>query len=87
MATNLATAFEPAPSEPVNLKESDLREIEYPVQLAYTREPVMSLTGTITIIRPGRRDLALSETEWQDLGLPELSALEGQTDDERHCLV
>ena len=75
MATNLATAFEPAPLETVNLKESDLREIEYPVQLAYSREPVMSLTGTITVIRQG-----MSETEWQDLGLPEPRAFEGQTE-------
>ncbi len=70
MATNLATAFEPAPPEIVNLKESELREIEYPVQLAYTREPVMSLAGTVTVIRRGRQDLALSDTEWQTLELP-----------------
>jgi hypothetical protein len=48
-------------------------DVEYPIQLAYTREPVMCLAGTVSAISPGRRDLALSKMEWQDLELPEVT--------------
>src|SRR5262249_59536042 len=48
-----------------------LLESEYPVVLAYRREPVQRLTGVIRTIREGPRDLALTDDEWQTLGLEE----------------
>ena len=58
----------PAPPAP----EADLLpESEYPVVLAYQREPVQRLTGVVRTIREGPRDLALSDDEWQTLGLEE----------------
>jgi hypothetical protein len=76
MATEMATIIDPDPRETAGIKDQAVMEVEYPVQLAYTREPVMCLAGTISLIRPGRRDLALSDVEWQDLELPELSELQ-----------
>ncbi len=66
MSTKSAALLEPDLAEPVE------REIEYPIYLTHLREPVLCLAGKVGVIRPGRRDLALSEAEWQDLGLPEL---------------
>ncbi len=76
MATDMAIIIDPASRETVGVKDEAVMEVEYPVQLAYTSAPVLCLAGTVSLIRQGRRDLALSETEWQDLellGLPELS--------------
>jgi hypothetical protein len=44
---------------------------EYPVILAYRRQPVQCLTGVVRTIREGPRDLALTDDEWQTLGLEE----------------
>jgi hypothetical protein len=44
---------------------------EYPMVLAYRREPVQCLTGVVRTIREGPRDLALTDDEWQTLGLEE----------------
>jgi hypothetical protein len=56
MATDMATTIDPDPREAA-------LDVEYPIQLAYTREPMMCLAGTVSVISPGRRDLALSELE------------------------
>ncbi len=54
------------------LPEADMfPEREYPVVLAYRREPVQRLTGVVRTIREGPRELALTEDEWQTLGLEE----------------
>ncbi len=74
MTTDMATTIDPDPREAA-------LDVEYPIQLAYTREPVMCLAGTvslISLISPGRRDLALSDMEWQDLELLQLSELQEQ---------
>jgi hypothetical protein len=47
--------------------------LEYPVVLAYRREPVQHLTGVIHTIREGNHDLALSQEEWETLGLEDPS--------------
>ncbi len=60
MVTDMATTIDPNPREAA-------LDVEYPIQLAYTREPVMCLAGTVSVISPGRRDLALPDVEWQDL--------------------
>jgi len=44
-------------------------ESEYPVVLAYRRQPVQRLKGVVRTIRAGPRDLALTHDEWQTLGL------------------
>jgi hypothetical protein len=46
-------------------------ESEYPVVLTYRRQPVQRLTGVVRTIRDGPRDLALTDDEWQTLGLEE----------------
>jgi len=46
-------------------------ESEYPVVLAYRRQPVQRLTGVVRTIREGPRELALTDDEWQTLGLEE----------------
>jgi hypothetical protein len=52
--------------------EADLfPDSEYPVVLAYRRESVQHLTGVVRTIREGPRDLALTDDEWQTLGLEE----------------
>ena len=76
MATDMATIIDSDSGETAGLKDRAVMDVEYPVQLVYTREPVMCLVGTVSVIRPGRRDLALSDMEWQDLELPELSELQ-----------
>jgi len=64
------TTTDSASQETVGIGDEVAPEVEYPVQLAYTPEPVLRLSGTVTVIRLGRCDLALSDQEWQDLGLP-----------------
>lgn len=73
MTTDRATIIDSESSEDAGIEDRAVMDVEYPVQLAYTREPVMVLAGTISVIRPGRRDLALSDTEWQDLEWLEVS--------------
>lgn len=73
MSTDMATIIDPDPSQTAGVKDGAVMEVEYPVQLAYTSEPALCLAGTVSLIRPGRRDLALSDAEWQDLELLELS--------------
>jgi len=46
-------------------------ESEYPVVLAYRRQPVQRLTGVVRTIHEGPRELALTDDEWQTLGLEE----------------
>lgn len=75
MAIDMATIAVTDSRETAGIQDEAGMEVEYPVQLAYMPEPVLCLTGTISVIRQGRRDLALSDLEWQDLellGLPEL---------------
>ena len=66
----MATMIDWVSGETVGLQDEAAPEIEYPIQLAHTPEPVLRLAGTVKLICPGRRDLALSDQEWQDLGLP-----------------
>jgi hypothetical protein len=47
---------------------------EYPVVLAYRRPPVQRLTGVVRTIREGPRAPALTDDEWQTLGLEETTA-------------
>ena len=54
-----------------DLEADLLPDREYPVVLAYRREPVQRLTGVVRTIRQGSRELALTEDEWQTLGLEE----------------
>ncbi len=75
----MATMIDPNSHEAVGIedeKDEAVLEVEYPVQLAYTPEPVLRLAGTVSVIRPGRRDLALSEQEWRDLGLEDMADAE-----------
>jgi hypothetical protein len=81
MTTELARKIDSNPRETAGLEDQAEIGVEYPVQLAFEREPVMRLAGTISVIRQGRRDLALSDVEWQDLEPPELSELAGSVDD------
>ena len=71
MATNLAVLSDAEDQEAAGLPEPSLLEMEHPVCLAYAREPVLRVTGVVSVIRTGRQDLALSEREWQELGLSE----------------
>ena len=48
-----------------------LPDSEYPVVLAYRRKPVQRLIGVVRTIREGPRELALTDDEWQTLGLEE----------------
>src|SRR5262249_30640348 len=59
-----------APAQRV-LEADMLPESEYPVVLAYWREPVQRLSGVVRAIREGPRELALTDDEWQTLGLEE----------------
>jgi hypothetical protein len=65
----MATMIDPVTPETVGVKSDANRAVEYPVQVAHISEPVLRLAGTISVIRSGRRDVALSDQEWQDLGL------------------
>ena len=53
-----------------------LPENEYPMVLAYRRQPVQRLQGVVRTIRDGPRDLALTDDEWQTLGLEETTDAE-----------
>jgi hypothetical protein len=66
----MATMVDPSSQETVGINDEAGLQVEYPVQLAHTPEPVLRLAGRVSVIRPGRRDLALSDQEWCDLGLP-----------------
>ena len=59
-----------APAQRV-LEADMLPESEYPVVLAYRREPVQRLPGVVRVVREGPRELALTDDEWQTLGLEE----------------
>jgi len=65
-----ASQAQRAPEQRV-LEADMLPESEYPVVLAYRREPVQRLTGVVRTIREGPRELALTDDEWQTLGLEE----------------
>jgi hypothetical protein len=54
-----------------------LPDVEQPVVLAYKSKPVVRLTGVIRSIKPGRRDLALSDQEWESMGLEDAADGEG----------
>lgn len=74
-ATEMATMVDPSSQETVGIKDEAGLQIEYPVVLAHTPEPVLRLAGRVSVIHPGRRDLALSDQEWRDLGLPEMETV------------
>lgn len=65
----MATLIHLDSSETGSIADETVLEVEYPVQLAHTSEPALRLAGTVSVIRPGRRDLALSDQEWRELGL------------------
>ena len=69
MATEMKAIIDPDSCQTTGVKDKAVREVEYPVRLDYTSEPVLRLAGTVSVIRTGRRDLALSDAEWQDLAL------------------
>jgi hypothetical protein len=56
-----------APQEPP--EDDMIPDSEYPVVLAYRRPPVQRLTGVVRTIREGPRTPALTDDEWQTLGL------------------
>jgi len=66
-----AASHEQQAPQPRVLEADMLPESEYPVVLAYRREPVQRLTGVVRTIREGPRELALTDDEWQTLGLEE----------------
>jgi len=66
-----AASHEQQAPQPRDLEADLLPESEYPVVLAYRREPVQRLTGVVRTIREGPRELALTDNEWQTLGLEE----------------
>ena len=70
LATYEASQAPRAPEQRV-LEADMLPESEYPVVLAYRRQPVQRLTGVVRTIREGPRELALTDDEWQTLGLEE----------------
>lgn len=65
----MATMIDSDLQKPAGVQNEAVLEVESPVQLAYTSAPALQLTGTVSVIRSGRRDLALSDEEWRDLGL------------------
>jgi hypothetical protein len=66
-----AASHAPQAPQPRDLEADLLPDREYPVVLAYRREPVQRLTGVVRTIRQGPRELALTDDEWQTLGLEE----------------
>jgi hypothetical protein len=67
----MATIIKPK-TKPTTSGEDVPREVEYPVVLARQSKPVLRLPGILSVIRQGRRDMALSEQEWQELGLEDV---------------
>jgi hypothetical protein len=58
------------PGQPPQETEADLLpESEHPVVLAYQHAPVQRLPGVVRAIHAGDRELALTDDEWQTLGL------------------
>jgi len=70
LAAYAASHAPPAP-QPKGREADLLPDSEYPVVLAYRREPVQRLTGVVRTIRQGPREFALTDDEWQTLGLEE----------------
>ena len=66
-----AASHAPQTSQPGGPEADLLPDRAYPVVLAYRRAPVQRLTGIVQTIRQGPRELALSDDEWQTLGLEE----------------
>ena len=64
LAAYVASQTQRAP-EPRGLEADLLPESEYPVVLAYRREPVQRLPGVIRTVREGPRELALTNEERQ----------------------
>lgn len=60
----------PPPREPEPAPDL-LPDSELPVVLAYQRPPVQRLPGVVRTIRPSDPTPALTEEEWQTLGLEE----------------
>lgn len=58
------------PAAPPELPEEPMMpDSEYPVVLAYQRPPVQRLPGVVRTVREGPRTPALTDEEWQSLGL------------------
>ena len=70
LAAYAANHAQQAP-QPRGLEADEDPEMEYPVVLAYRRQPVRHLTGVVRTVREGLRELALTDDEWQTLGLEE----------------
>ena len=64
LAAYAASQAQRAP-EPWVLEADMLPDSEYPVVLAYRREPVQRLPGVVRTVREGPRDLALTNEERQ----------------------
>ena len=65
-----AARVDPPPREPEPAADL-LPDSEYPVVLAYQRPPVQRLPGVVRTIRSSDPAPALTEEEWQTLGLEE----------------
>lgn len=64
------TARGDQPAAPQELSEDALLpDSEYPVVLAYQRPPVQRLPGVVRTVGEGPRTPALTDDEWQSLGL------------------
>ena len=66
-----AARHEPQGHPPQETEADVLPEIESPVVLAYQRVPVQRLPGVVRTIHAGDQELALTDDEWQTLGLEE----------------
>ena len=62
---------DPRAPQPMVPEADVVPESEYPVVLAYRRQPVQRLMGVLRTVREGPRELALTDDEWQTLGLEE----------------
>ena len=62
---------DPRPPRPLVPEADVVPESEYPVVLAYRRQPVQRLMRVLRTVREGPRELALTDDEWQTLGLEE----------------
>jgi len=65
------TSHDPQAHPQMGTEADMVPESEYPVVLAYRRPPVQRLQGVVRTIREGPRALALTDEEWQTLGLEE----------------